>query len=386
MLRVYAESGLEPPPGNSTVETLLSASKLEGPSAKENLLLMATRLPSDSVDLHVRAEVAHQLSVMFRSRGRISDSERVITKFFKSHDLDSNHESYYFLGLLHLSQANNKAYRFDFCKAREETCKWRPSSDILSDGELRLLCDQLCITGRTLRGEGRFDEARLCFEGCLTTPGLLRSKRPLVASHLSDIYCEIDYIQRNNACQLTPQSEYLTKGRELVQREIDCARECNKPSKGLRRLLLSLVEIQIRRDRFDRAKCIIFELLEIYGKIAEPDITDRVGHVRTLIARARVSQLCEAKEHWNAALLQNKTYNPVEEEVFTCGVIYLFLSFVHFQLDDVDGSRGTFEKASEVICRKRPQFLMPGMGTYLFNSIRSELRSRAGLVLAEIAQ
>jgi hypothetical protein len=26
-------------------------------------------------------------------------------------------------------------------------------------------------------------------------------------------------------------------------------------------------------------------------------------------------------------------YNPVEEEIFTCGVIYLFISSVHFQLE-----------------------------------------------------
>jgi tetratricopeptide (TPR) repeat protein len=386
ILRLYAESGLEPPPGNNTVETLLSASKFEGPSDKENLLMLAARLQPDPAEPNVHAKIVHQLSVMFRSRGRISDSERVITEFLSSQNSDLNREPHYFLGILHLSQANNQLYRFEFRRAREETCKWQPSSDIFSDCELRLLCDQLCTTGRVLRGEGRFDEARRCFEGCIATPGLPRSKRLLFLSHLSDVWCELDYIQRNNACQLTLQSSYLSKGREVVQQETDCARACGKPSKGLRRLLLALTEIEIRQHRFDRAECIISELLGIYSKIAEPDVNDKVGHVRTLIARARVSQLCEAEENWNAALLQNRAYNPFEEEVFTCGVIYLFISFVRLQLDDVDGSRGTFKKAIEVIRRKRPQFLMPGMGTYLFDSIRSELQSRAGLILPEIAQ
>jgi tetratricopeptide (TPR) repeat protein len=239
----------------------------------------------------------------------------------------------------------------------------------------------LCTTGRILRGEGRFDKVGRCFEGCIATPGLPRSKRLLVISYLSDVYYELDYIQRNNACQLTLQSSYLSKGREVVQQEIDCARACGKPSMGLRQLLLSLTEIEIRQDRFDRAECIISKLLGIYSKITELDVNDRVGHVRALIARARVSQLCEAEEHWNAALLQNRVYNPFEEEVFTCGVIYLFISSIRFQLDDIDGSRGTFKKAIEVIRRKRPQFLMPGMGTYLFDSIRSDLQSRAGLIL-----
>ena len=348
--------------------------------------MMASRLQSDLVEPHVRAKLVYHLSIMFRSRGRVSDSERMIREFFSSQRWDSNQQSSYFLGLLNLSQASNQVYRFEFGRAREETCRWQPSSDTLSNCELRLLCDQLGTTGRILRGEGRFEEARLCFEGYLTTPGLPSSKRYLIISHLSDVYCELDFIEQKNAYQLALQSAYLEKGRKLVQPEIDCARACGKPSKDLRRLLLSLLEIEIRQDCFDRAKCIISELVGIYGKVAEPDIDDKVGHVRTLIATARVSQLCEAEEHWNAALLQNRAYNPFEEEVFTCGVIWLFVSFVRFQLDDVGGSRSTFKKALEVIRRKKPQFLMPGVGTYLFDSVESDLRSKAGLTLLEIAQ
>ena len=130
-----------------------------------------------------------------------------------------------------------------------------------------------------------------------------RPKRLLIVSHLSDLYCELDYMQRNNACQLTLQSTYLDKGRAIVQREIDCVRACGKPLKGLRPLLLALIETEIRRDRLDRAECIIRDLLGASSRVAEPDIIDRVGHVRKLIARARVSQLCEAERHWKAALL-----------------------------------------------------------------------------------
>ena len=347
---------------------------------------MAARLQPDAAEPHVRAEIAHQWSVVHRSRGRISESERVITDFLSGQVWSLNQETYYYLGLLHLSQANNQVYRFDFRRAYEEICKWLPSSDTLSDCEFHLVCDKLYTTGRILRGEGRFDEARRCFEGCLTTAGLPTSKRFLIISYLSDVYCELDYIQRNNASQLTLHSSYLNKGKEAVQQEIDCARAVGKPSKSFRRLLLSLTEIEIRQERFDGAECIISELLGIYSKIAEPDVDDRVGHVRTLIARARLSQSSEAEWHWNAALLQNRAYNPDEEEVFTCGVIYLFISCVRFQQDNVDGSRGTFKKAIEVIRRKRPQFLMPGIGTYLFDAVRSGLQSRVGFILPEICQ
>jgi hypothetical protein len=44
----------------------------------------------DLPDTRQRAEVVYQLSVMLCSRGRISDSERVITEFFDGQDLDLN--------------------------------------------------------------------------------------------------------------------------------------------------------------------------------------------------------------------------------------------------------------------------------------------------------
>jgi hypothetical protein len=84
--------------------------------------------------------------------------------------------------------------------------------------------------------------------------------------------------------------------------------------------------------------------LNIYSRVAEPDVNERVGHVRTLIARARISQLDEVERHGHAALLQDRAYNSLEEEVFTCGVIYLFMSSVH--LEDIDESRATFKKAA----------------------------------------
>jgi hypothetical protein len=244
----------------------------------------------------------------------------------------------------------------------------------------------LCCNGRILKGEGRFDEARLCFEGCLAIPGLPRSKRLLFTSHLSNLYCELDYIHRNNGCQSILQLTYLDKGREIVQQELDRIRARSKPSKGLQRLLLSSIEIKIRQEHLDRAECITSELLGIYSKIAEPDVNERVGHVRTLIARARISRLPEAERHWNAALLQNRAYNPLKEEVFTCGVIYLFISSVRFQLENLDGSRVFFRRAIEVLCRKKPQFLMPGVGTYLLDSVRSDLKSTASWMVPSIVQ
>lgn len=49
-------------------------------------------------------------------------------------------------------------------------------------------------------------------------------------------------------------------------------------------LASSLIEIEIRRDRVGIAEILIQELLDIYGRLTEHDIIDKVGHVRTVIA------------------------------------------------------------------------------------------------------
>ncbi|ORY02130.1 hypothetical protein BCR34DRAFT_667768 [Clohesyomyces aquaticus] len=381
LLRLYMETGLEPPHCKDTVETLLAASKLEGLNVKEHLLTMAAKSESSPEQTYLRAEIVCEWSVVYRFKGRVRDSERVIQEFLQRQSLNIWNLP---LERLRISEAYNQIYHFNFCGARE-ALQWNLSSRELSEGETYLLCDQLCCNGRILRGEGRFDEAKKCFKGCLKTVGLPESKRLLITSHLSDLCCELEYVQQSKPSQTTVQTVYLKEGREILQPEIDRIRGSNRHSKGLRRLLLSLIEIEIRQNHLNEAEKLTKEILDMYNRLTEPGIDDKVGHVRALIAWARISPPCEAEERWMAALHQNKTYNPSEDEVFTCGVIYLFISSARLQLGMVEESRVSFNQAIEVISRKKPQFLIPGIGTYLFNSVTSDLWSRAGWSLPKIA-
>jgi hypothetical protein len=247
-----------------------------------------------------------------------------------------------------------------------------------------VLWDQICCTGRILRGEGRFEEAKCCFEGCLATVELPESKRILIKSTLADLYCELDYLQckrngwNNPEGYNIPKVGYLEKAKDMVEPEIEQMRARNQYSKGFRRLLLSFIEIEIKRDRLVEAETMIVELLAIYNRLTEPDIIDRLGHVRALIAWARTSPYSEAEEHWIAVLQQNTVYNPGEEDVFTCGVVYLVISLVRFNLRHINRSRAAFCRAMHILDRKKPQFLIPGIGTYLFDFVRLELQSVAG--------
>ena len=349
--------------------------------------IMTAHPPPALSHLQSQAITVYHTSVQLRCSGRVSDSENLITSFLGTQALNSNHPSDFCLGLLHLSQANNRIYWFDFRRAREESGKWQPPSDTLSDCELGLLCDKLWCSARILRGEGRFDEASHCLERWLATAQLPARKRPLAISLLSDVYCELDFLQQEDSCQSVPQSiNYLEKGREIVEQELDRGREQGQPPQSLRRLLLALLEINIRQECHDEAKSIIKQLLGVYSKIPDPDINDKLGHVRTLIARARTTEVHEMEPQWNVALLQNRAYNPLEEDVFTCGVIYLFITLARLCQEDCDGARRIFETAKEVIRRKAPHFLMPGMGTYLLDSVRSNILSMTGWTLPETGE
>jgi tetratricopeptide (TPR) repeat protein len=371
------------PYGNDVVKTLLAASRFGALGKRQHILSMAAKSMRDPGNIPLQAEIVHQQSVLLRLKGDTCGSKRQIQEFLNRLSPEPDLRSHFILGLLHLSQATNLAYDFDFCQAHREAQKWEPPLNHMQR-HMDVVWDQVYFAGRTLKGQGNFNEAKKYFECCLATDGLRESKRILVKSNLADLYGELDYLQRkgcnlNNSEQcVASEVSFLDNAEEMVKPEIECLKASGQHSKGFRRLLLALIEVEIRRCQFDNAAILITEILGIYSRLTEPDIIDRLGHVRALIARARISPLSEAEGRWSDALNWNRRYNPLEEEVFTCGLVYLFICSIRFQLRNWDGSRAAFIHATEVINSKMPQFLIPGVGTYLFDSVRLQIKSVAG--------
>lgn len=383
LLRELSETGLEMPYGNDVVETLLAASRFGALGRRQHLLSMAAKSMRDPGNIPLQAEIAHQESVLLRLKGDICGSKRRIQDFLNRSSPEPDLRSHFIFGLLHLSQATNHAYDFDFDQAHEETLRWELPSNH-TPRHMDVYWGQVYVAGRTFKGQGYFNEAKQCFESCLAIDGLRESKRILIKSNLADLYSELDHLQRkgsnsdnSNQCAV-PGIPFLDNAEEMVLPEVERLRARGQHSKGLRRLLLALIEVEIRRDRFDNAGTLIMEILGIYSRLTEPDVIDRLGHVRALIALARISPLSEAEGRWSDALYWNRRYNPVEEEVFTCGVVYLFICSIRFKLGNLDGSRIAFNHATKVLYGKLPQFLIPGVGTYLSESVWLQINSMAG--------
>src|SRR6266536_6103264 len=97
---------------------------------------------------------------------RATSNESPVPGFFSGR----GSKSHFLLGLLHLSQANNLVFNFNFPQAHEEARKWELSSN--TQRQVDVLWDQVYCAGRIFRGEGRFKEAKECFERCLDMCGL----------------------------------------------------------------------------------------------------------------------------------------------------------------------------------------------------------------------
>ena len=357
------------------MEALVAASKFGGMSNRRYLLSVASELQKDPEQTDLRAMIVYRESVLLRFSKKISESQRAIQQFLDCPFTVATPRLQCLVGLLHLSQAENWAYQFKYQEVYEEAQKWEPG-DNPTDMRLYVLRTKLSVLGQSYKGAGLFEYAKSAFEGCLAAMKPHDSERYLIKSNLADVYCELDYLKRKES--VIPDSVYLQEAEQIVSTEIESLRTRSGSSKHLRRLLLSLIEIEIIRGQPSVAERLIKEILAIYNRLTEHDTNDQVGHVRALIALARISAPSERVVRWQTAYHWNKIYNPSEEDVFTCGVIYLFISLAHLQLGDKHESWASFDRASEIIRKKKPQFLMPGVGTYLYDFARRELWSAAG--------
>lgn len=302
------------------------------------------------LDQRLKVAAIHQQSILMRLRGDVTGSELVINEFLLNYGNTVLPVS--MLTPLHLSQTMNHIYRFNFNHAHEEM-KTVPSPPNAHDN---FLWDRTLCVSRAFRGSGDFAAAKTAFQLCLATPGLCKPKRCLVTSALADTLCELAVMEHDNS--------HLVRAEELVMLAVTLS----PFPKGLRRLRLSLLEIKINQGSRDEAEFLIKLLLDTYNNLEKLDIVDRLGHVRTLIAHARIALTPEEEiSRWVDVLNWNRFYNPHEEEVFTCGAVYIIICSLFLRLGNWGAGLHYYRKGTNVLARKERQFLIPGLGTYIFH-------------------
>jgi tetratricopeptide (TPR) repeat protein len=378
VLGFYAIPAEEIPADIEVIETLLAVSKCGSSSKQHQILSLIDRLLKRSGNAyHLQAEAVYQRSVLFRLNGDVASSNRLLEDFLDHTDMATHLKTHHVIGRLHLSKAANYAYNLDFCLADRESQLWIPSNSDITEKKFDVLWSQIYSAGKILKGQGQFHYAIEMYSKCLQTPNLRDSKKHLVLSHLVDTSVELHYSQLNSIH--SPHSEnLLDNASKMIKTEIERVRVHKPRSKGFRRLLLSLSEVEIRRNQLVAAERILQEVSSIYETLAEPDIVDRLGHMRAYIALARISPLDEAESYWLNALSLGRKYYPFEEEVFTVAIIHLFLCITRLQINDLEGGKAAFDYAARICLTSSPTYLIPGAGTYLFEEAQKRIESLAG--------
>lgn len=317
-------------------------------------------------NLQLQADITYRCSVLLRLQGDVEASDRSIQTFLSTMGSEVNMLAPEDLARLCLSQAINHAYHLRFEGAAEELLRARRW---LTDENCSLLWDHILCVGRVARGRGDFSTAKTCFEVCSRSPNLHEPKLLLVKSALADVYCELDEPGKAGS--------YLSWADDLVTPEIQrLKKSCIPSSKGFRRLLMSLLEVKIKSGKHADARPMVKELLDTYAQLPEPDIVDRLGHIRTLVAHARLALTPEeAANRWNDVIRLGTSYYPSDTDVFLCGVVYLHLGLARYHQRFVDECRDNLRRAMDVLARDRRQFLIPGVETYLFQSVLSQVQS-----------
>ncbi|KKZ68232.1 hypothetical protein EMCG_06089 [[Emmonsia] crescens] len=305
--------------------------------------------------------IVAQRSIALRSIGSHDKSDDVINDILEKMSPESkdvrSHCSY---GRLLLSRAENALLRNEFQNAAFQLTSWMIRSNP-SGLELKVARLKNTALGRVLRYKGDFAAAHSYLKECLKMVG--GSARYHIMYHLADVYCELDKAE---------------EAEKLIVDEVSRLRVDGKQSsKRFRRLALPLAEAYIRQGRLEAARSVLQELLELFKLLegeARFDVTDQLGHVRSMIGLARVSWYInrwdEAHQNLETALSLVVKYDTFLDGNFYSVVISLFLSLVKFNIGDL-GALEKFASTEDILKKQPKQHFMPGMGTYFLEQLCS---------------
>ncbi|KAH6670180.1 hypothetical protein B0J14DRAFT_114015 [Halenospora varia] len=344
---------------NSLVEASLATYKLLGAPRKKDLISVLAKIQDPELPDYLRMAIVDRRSILLRFKGDHGQSDVVIRDFLGSIIINSNDmRSYCAYGRLLLSRTENAILRKEFDKAESYLASWQVKNLEPSGLELQVVRLKNTVLGRVSRYEGKFPDARYYLEECLKTiPG--DASRYHVMHHLGDVYCELGV---------------PGEVEKLVHDEIKQLRARGKQhSKAFRRLVLPLAEAYILQGKFEEAKALLRELLDIFEGIIRHDISDQLSHVRSMIGLARVSRYqarwsdaCQTLEN---ALGLTERYTTFSKGNYYIGVIYLFLSVVNFELHKYPEARLTLASATDILCKEIPRYFIPGLGSYFLRDL-----------------
>ncbi|OJD26415.1 hypothetical protein ACJ73_02206 [Blastomyces percursus] len=345
---------------DSLMESSLAACRLVHPSHASEIISLLEKIQGSNLPGYLQMAIVAQRSTALRYLGSHDKSDDVINDVLEKMSPESNdvrsHCSY---GRLLLSRAENSLLRNEFKEAALQLTSWMIRSHP-SGLELKVARLKNTALGRVLRYNGDFAGAHRYLKECLKMVN--GSARYHIMHHLADVYCELNKAE---------------EAENLVVDEVSRLRADGKQcSKRFRRLALPLAEAYIKQGRLEAARSVLQELLEIFKLLvgARLDVTDQLGHVRSIISLARVSwhenRWVEALQSLETALSLTGKYDTFLDGNFYSGVISLFLSLVKYNIGDPRALE-IFASTEDIVKKQAKRHFMPGVGTYFLEQLRS---------------
>ncbi|KAI9035053.1 tetratricopeptide repeat protein [Aspergillus affinis] len=336
----------------SFIEASLAACRLTNATHAKSIVSTARRLQSPVVSPYLAAMLSWQESVSFRSEGNHNKSDTVLDKILcqipevPKTDPDPDIRLHCAYGRLVFSRVENAIMRNDFHRTWGYVDCWERRSSYPSTLEWKLIRLFNTIFGRLAKYTGQFSYARRCFENCL------RDDDPSyrhIQYHLADIYCELGCAEQ---------------AKDLLRNDVEQLRHMQgQKSKAFRRLALPLAEAHINLRQLNAARYTLEEVLQAHESMQNHDVTDQLGHVRTLISLARVDwyerMYSSADQKLNRATVLVENYPTFIKRGFDVAFVNLFHSVVKRAL------------AGELLSEVPRGYFMAGTGTYFFEEIFS---------------
>ncbi|KAL2361271.1 hypothetical protein RJZ56_005847 [Blastomyces dermatitidis] len=128
------------------------------------------------------------------------------------------------------------------------------------------------------------------------------------------------------------------------------------------------------QSRHDEAWSLLSPLIEFYEKMDSLDVSNEVGHMRSVIS---LTHFFEGKECWmdaektleTARHLIEKYSNTFLPDGFYSAVIYLLSSKINFSLRNQLEGWKFLNLAREIRLRRKEQHFIPGLGTYFLSHL-----------------
>ena len=254
-------------------------------------------------------------------------------------------------GLLHRSHLENmvQSERYDLAKAQIDN--WQMPSTSLPL-ELSIIPSRAVTSSKIFRSQGDFLAARERLEPRLSA----------LAVH--------EQIHSQVLCQLVDACSDLGCHKMSIGLRSPAIIDWRRKSlgeKGLRRVLVSSIDVMLQQQQYRGAKSTVDEVCSMLEGLQTLDITDELFHIRVFLASARVSFLCsefgQAIGGWKVALCQIQKSASFKSEGFTCAVAQLSISLAHIRMANLEQAAIPFDRGQKILVRVSHDYLLASRGT-----------------------